>query len=110
MTSEPARWSDRERVPAEEFSTTTQEMPMKNTTTTFGQKQKTLWPMAHAVTPPNCPDKCHPNSIPVNPTKVIGKEKRTDAKRWKTPKTTTKTTNIRRKADKWIARHGHKVR
>ena len=40
-------------------------------------------------------------------TKVIGKEKRTDAKRWKTPKATTKTKRVRRKADKWIAKHSH---
>ena len=83
---------------------------MKNTTTTVDQDQKTLWPMAHAVTPPNCPDKCHPNSIPVNPTKVIGEEKRTDAKRWKVPQVTQKTTRARRKADKWIAKHGHQVK
>ena len=81
---------------------------MKNTTTTIDQDQPTLWPMAHAFV-----GKSHPDSIPVNPTGIAsgkpGREKRTDAKRWKVPKVTAKTTRVRRKADKWIAKHGGRV-
>ena len=77
---------------------------MNNTTTTIDQDQPTLWPMAHAFV-----GQSHPDSIPVNPTRVTGKEKRTDAKRWKTPQATRKTAKVRRKADKWLAKNGHRV-
>ena len=39
-------------------------------------------------------------------TKVVGKEKRTDAKRWKTPKQTKKTQAVKRRANKWLAKYG----
>ena len=39
-------------------------------------------------------------------TRVTGK---TNKKGWKTPRHTAKTTRVRRKADKWIAKHGAKV-
>ena len=68
------------------------------------QHRTTQWKMSHAFV-----GKSQPNGIPVNPTKVIGKEKRTDAKRWKTPTQTRKTTRVRAKADKWLAKHGSKV-
>ena len=72
---------------------------MENTITTIDQHQPTLWPMAHAFV-----GKSHPDSIPVNPTRVTGKENR---RGWKAAKPTTKTTRVRRKADKWIAKHSH---
>ena len=78
---------------------------MQNTTTTTDQDQPTLWPMAHAFV-----GQSHPDSIPVNPTGIasgpLGKEKRTDAKRWKTPMPTRKTNKVRARAAKWIAKHG----
>ena len=40
-------------------------------------------------------------------TKVIGKENR---RGWKVAKVTKKTTEVRRKADKWSATHGRKAR
>ena len=40
-------------------------------------------------------------------TKVIGK---VNKNRWKTPKATAKTDRKRQKADKWLAKHGHKIR
>ena len=68
----------------------------------------TQWRMSHAFV-----GKSQPNGIPVNPTRIasgeLGREKRTDAKRWKTPTQTRKTTRVRAKADKWLAKHGSKV-
>jgi hypothetical protein len=63
--------------------------------------QPTLWRMSHAFV-----GKSQPDAIPVNPTRVTGKENR---RGWKTPKATRKTATVRRKADKWIAKHGAKV-
>ena len=77
---------------------------MKNTTTTIDHDQPTLWPMAHAFV-----GRSHPDSIPVNPTRVTGKEKRTDAKHWKVPRPTAKTNKVRRKADKWITKNSHRI-
>ena len=71
-------------------------------------QRSTLWPMAHAFV-----GKSQPNEIPVNPTRIasgeLGREKRTDAKRWKTPTQTRKTTRVRAKASKWMAKHGSKI-
>ena len=39
-------------------------------------------------------------------TKVVGKEKRTDAKRWGTPQQTKKTQAVKRRANKWLAKYG----
>ena len=78
---------------------------MNNTTTTIDQDQPTLWPMAHAFV-----GQSHPDSIPVNPTRVIGKEKRTRADEWKVNRPTRKTAKVRRKADKWIAKNAHLIK
>ena len=40
-------------------------------------------------------------------TKVIGKENR---RGWKTPRHTAKTDRKRQKAEKWMAKHGHKIK
>lgn len=62
--------------------------------------RKTAFPMKRA---PH--GKSHPDPE-FRQTRVIGKEKRTDEKRWKTPKVTAKTEAKRARAAEWLAKHG----
>ena len=66
--------------------------------------QPTHWPMPRGRSGKG--NRTTADTVVTRQTKVIGAEKRTDAKRWKTPKATAKTEARRNRAQAWLRKNG----